>query len=282
MTRHLRITLLLAVAASPLVAQAETNDTCTTFIQSVPASISTQGVYCLKQHLATSQSTGAAIAVTTNNVTIDCNGYKLGGLAAGPGTQATGIIASNRQNLTVRNCNIRGFRIGIVATGSGHLIEDNTINNNTATGIDVSGDGNLIRNNAVSDTGGGTGTTTAHGIFGSGNADIRNNFVDGVIGSSGSNTTVYGIRLTGGTGATVGQNIVRNLVPEGTGLASGIYTSNGTKIFVDDNRVSLPAAVPGSIGYRCNASNGALRNSTSWGFETHNISCLDDGGNASH
>jgi hypothetical protein len=282
MARHLRITLLLAVAASPLVAQAETYDACTTFIQSVPASISTQGVYCLRQDLATAQSAGAVIAVTTNNVTIDCNGYKLGGLAAGPGTQATGIIASDRQNLTVRNCNIRGFRIGIVATGSGHLIEDNAINNNTATGIDVSGDGSLIRNNAVNDTGGGTGNTTAHGIFGSGNADIRNNFVDGVIGTSGSNTTVYGIRLTGGTGATVGQNIVRNLVPEGTGLARGIYTSNGTKIFVDDNRVSLPAAVTGSTGYRCNGSNGALRNSTSWGFETANTGCLDDGGNASH
>ena len=37
---------------------------------------------------------GAAITIATNNVTIDCNGFKLGGLSAGPSTFANGIQAS--------------------------------------------------------------------------------------------------------------------------------------------------------------------------------------------
>jgi hypothetical protein len=42
-------------------------------------------------------STGAAIFINVNNVTIDMNGYKIGNLAARAGTQAYGIFASQRK-----------------------------------------------------------------------------------------------------------------------------------------------------------------------------------------
>ncbi|QDH71416.1 right-handed parallel beta-helix repeat-containing protein [Marilutibacter alkalisoli] len=287
MIRTLTCLALTCVALSicpSLARAAESYDNCTGFISSLPATISTQGTWCLNKDLSTGVTSGSAITVNTNNVTLDCNHFKLGGLAAGLGTTATGIRADTRQNLTVRNCNIRGFQTGVAAVGngSGHLVENSKFDKNTHTAIDVRGDGNLVRNNIVIDTGGGTGNPEANGIHGQGNTDIRNNQVDGVIGTGGSNTTVYGIRLTGGHGAAVGQNVVRNTVPTGTGLARGIYTSNGLKIFLDDNRVSLPSPLAGSQGYRCNSSNGALRNSTSWGFATANSGCLDDGGNAVH
>src|SRR5207342_2748301 len=101
---------LLALLLSPGLAKAaESYDNCSGTIVSLPATISTQGTWCLKQDLATAITSGAAITINTNNVTIDCNNFKLGGLAAGLGTSAVGIYASGRQNTKVRHCNIRGF-----------------------------------------------------------------------------------------------------------------------------------------------------------------------------
>ncbi|HEY0505555.1 MAG TPA: right-handed parallel beta-helix repeat-containing protein [Lysobacter sp.] len=150
--------LALFTLAACTAAHAETSN-CTN-LAALPAVISTQGVYCLKQDLSTSISSGAAISVNASNVTLDCNGYKLGGLGAGIGTAASGIVSQNRLNLTVRNCNIRGFRYGmrLAGTGGGHLVEDNRFDGNTFTGMYVSGDGSMIRGNSVFSTGGSTYT----------------------------------------------------------------------------------------------------------------------------
>jgi hypothetical protein len=74
-----------------------------TVITSLPYTISTQGIYCLKGNLATNMTSGNAIEIGTNNVVIDLNGYKIGGLAAGSGTSTYGIYANGRKNITIRN-----------------------------------------------------------------------------------------------------------------------------------------------------------------------------------
>ena len=67
--------LLAAVAALlPRAGSAETFHTCVGFIDALPAVLTSQGVWCLRQDLATSLNSGFAIEVKTNNVTIDCNG----------------------------------------------------------------------------------------------------------------------------------------------------------------------------------------------------------------
>ena len=85
---------VFAVLLFSSMAQAETTEC--TVITSLPYTISTQGIYCLKGNLATSMTSGNAIEINTNNVVIDLNGYKLGGLGAGPGTTARGIHAYQR------------------------------------------------------------------------------------------------------------------------------------------------------------------------------------------
>ena len=65
----------------PTSTQAETID-CTA-ITSPPYVIATQGVYCLTGNLSTSITTGSAIEIQANNVTLDLNGFKLGELVAG-------------------------------------------------------------------------------------------------------------------------------------------------------------------------------------------------------
>jgi hypothetical protein len=190
--------LLAGALAAPTPARAETFNTCAGFITAVPAVITTQGVWCMNKDLATAITSGNAITINTNNVTIDCNDFKLGGLAAGDGSRAIGIYALNRQNATVRHCNVRGFFTGISLggipfeqTGGGHLVEDNRLDNNLYIGIGVEGDNNRVRRNAVYDTGGATGEATGYGIFAS--ANLVDNIVSGVFADA-ADGTLYGIQ----------------------------------------------------------------------------------------
>src|SRR6478735_8356973 len=131
------VSLPLLALSTPALA-APSYDACTGFIPSLPTTITQQGVWCLNKDLATAITTGDAIAINTNNVTIDCNGFKLGGLLAGLGTQTTGIHANGRSNITLRDCNIRGFAVGVSlegSSGSGHRIERNRVEGSTFAGI---------------------------------------------------------------------------------------------------------------------------------------------------
>src|SRR5688572_12403874 len=110
-THHLAALVLAATACTALPATAaESFDSCDgRFIDSLPAHISTPGVWCLRHDVSTAIGAGAAINIAANNVTLDCNGFRIGGLAAGPGSMASGVYVSGRQNASVRNCGIRGF-----------------------------------------------------------------------------------------------------------------------------------------------------------------------------
>src|SRR5262245_14832912 len=102
-----RARLILALAFVPPLAMraapvgAETIN-CTP-VTSVPAVITVQGIYCLTVDLSTAIASGSAIEIATNNVVLDLNGHKLGGLAAGTGTGALGVFAIGRQNITIKN-----------------------------------------------------------------------------------------------------------------------------------------------------------------------------------
>src|SRR5690606_1672911 len=106
--------------------------------------------------------------------------FKIGGLAAGNGSEARGIYASNKQNVTVRNCNIRGFFQGIfLDSGAGHLVEDNRLDGNLETAIYIANaDNSRVRRNAAYDTGGASGRRAAWGIDAT--ADIIGNTVSGL------------------------------------------------------------------------------------------------------
>jgi hypothetical protein len=126
------------------------------------------------------------------------NGFKLGNLAAGVGTTATGIFADQKKNITIKNGIIRGFLRGIhledsspFTASSGHLIEDIRADGNTWVGILVEGTGNVVRNNQVVSTGGSTFDGRAWGILaaGPGVRVINNDVTD----TTGQNGDTYGI-----------------------------------------------------------------------------------------
>jgi len=275
-----RILISLAVVASATLLRsapalaAESYDNCTGFITSLPATITTQGTWCMDSDLATAIASGTAITVATNNVTIDCNHFKIGGLQAGIGTDATGIRAESRLNLTVRNCNIRGFRTGIIAAlGGGHMIEGSRFDANTFRGIFVSGAGSTVRDNQVVDTGGSQGfmATNSTGIQVSNGVDVVDNVVNGVAPSA-ADTSARGIRTdSNGDGSVIG-NRVRGLAPTGTGIALGIDNLDSGRTVVRGNTVQGPGG-SGGIGIRCVDNQASARDNVVAGFQTGVLNC---------
>ena len=210
--------VLIALVFSVTTAHAETVN-CTA-ITVLPAVITVQGVYCFTGDLSTAIAVGNAIDIQTNNVVLDLNGFKLGGLAAGTGTAAYGIRASNRQNITIKNGTVRGFLIGIrldnAGAGQGHVVEDIRADQNTQAGLRVSGARSVVRNNLVVATGGTT-------LFG-------------------ANADAFGIQIGevgfGSDGTRVLNNDVIDVAKQGGGLAWGIYFESITGGLAVNNRIA--------------------------------------------
>ena len=231
------IGLLAFALLSPAAHAAESYDNCTGTITSLPTTISTQGTWCLKDNLATTINIGAAITVSTNNVTINCNDFRFGGLGAGPGTNAFGI-QTNALNTTVRNCGIRGFLEGIhVGSGaSGALIEHNRLDQNTQVGVSVEGSGHMVRLNRVVDTGGRPASAQTIGIRSAAlGAQITDN---SVVGMTVTNTDgiVTGIISTGNA-SEVARNYITGLVPGPTGSGFGIDSGLSTASSIHRNQL---------------------------------------------
>lgn len=254
----------LAVLAPAPARAAESFDACAYTITSLPVVITTQGVWCLEHDVATAIDTGAAVTIAANNVTLDCNHFKIGGLAAGTGTQATGITADGRVNVTVRHCNVRGFRFGFFGEGLVDvLIEDNIFQYSTFAGLYLDdGDGTVIRRNRISDTGEGSiFGTEAMAINAEYEVDIVDNLIDGVRPDTGSfgNDSSYAIYTALGSGSIRG-NRIRGVVADSGGIVGGIYNVNSERLSIVDNDVDLDA-LQFSVGVRCtNADSAAVRN----------------------
>ena len=274
------LTATLAFAGRAQAAQSY--DNCSGFITALPAIISSQGTWCFKQDLSMSATSGVAVTINTSNVTVDCNGYKLGGLAAGAGTATYGIYASGRQNITVRRCNVRGFYAGVDvvgSSGSGHVIEDNQFDGNTTFGILVQGTGSIVRHNRVFDTGGGTGSVLdAMGIYVTGSVDVTDNLVFGVTPKPAGNGNAFGIYTSGLTGSGILRNGVRATVGDGSGHGYGIYNPDSDRLSIRDNDL-VGNGDAGSIGLYCANDHGRAVDNNVSHYATGISFCANVSGN---
>ncbi|HEY0660616.1 MAG TPA: hypothetical protein VGD21_04750 [Lysobacter sp.] len=278
MKNHMQTLLILLLGAfsslcSPKTLAAEGYSNCEGFIDSLPAIITAQGVWCLRKDLNTAISAGSAIDIRTNNVTIDCNDFKVGGLAGGAATSAYGVRAVSALNTTIRRCTMRGFYIGVGLTGSGHVIENNRIDANTYIGIEIAGDASVVRHNLVADTG---GSTTAGGyavgIKAGGAVDVIDNTVSGVVGNpNASNIALaYGISTHHLSGSIAG-NRVRGLVPSGTGTVHGINNQENGRISIRANDVTGNGGA--GTGIFCTFPIGSALSNVISGFSTGLSGC---------
>jgi len=279
----LLLTFALLLGSTHALA-AESYDNCTGFVTSLPATISTQGTWCLKQNLSTAITSGDAITVNTNNVTIDCNGFKLDGAAGGVGTQAIAIYAKDKFNLTVRHCDLRGFIEGVAllasssATSGGHTVEDNRFVEDTLAAIEINGDGSVVRRNQIYNIGGSPVFSNAVGIFAVYSVDVLDNLISGITAASGSNGYATGIYTSTNSSGRIIGNGVRGLAKDGTGKNDAIDNVNSTYIAVRDNDLAGDAST-GSVGLICENSDGSAADNVINGFATGYQSCTDAGGN---
>ena len=235
-----RLLSLILLLPAGLSAWAETIN-CTAITQ-LPEVIDSQGVYCLKGNLSTSITTGNAIEIQANNVTIDLNGFKLGGLGAGDSTNANGVYAFQRKNITIKNGIVRGFYYGIFlqdispfTTSSGHVVKNILADQNTFVGIRVDGLGDTVSRNAVVDTGGSTLINDAFGIVVVGpESEVLNNKISKTTAQS--TDSARGIYLESADYSVVRNNTVTDTVSAGPSYAVRIHNSTG--VFLRDNELN--------------------------------------------
>jgi len=278
--------LLAAVLLPAQKAAAETND-CTPIV-SLPATITSQGIYCLTGDLNTAITTGGAITLANNNITLDCNGFKVGGLPAGSETRTTGIRAINRSNITIRNCNVRGFLQGIMVyvnenatqPSAGQVVEDNRLDGNTARGIFVDANASVIRRNRISDTGGNPHSVAGIGITAFGGTDVIDNIVDGVIEPSNVTAYSYGVWIRDSTGTVISGNRVRHVQSSLGSIALGNWGTQG--VSYRGNLASSPIGEGNNIGFACSSTPESVKiDNVAIGFQTAFTNCVDSGGNQS-
>lgn len=191
-----------------------------TLIESLPYTISASGSYKLGANLTTTATSGAAITVSADDVTIDLDGRWLSNAGAGLSSTCVGILAANRQNVTVKNGGITKFYKGISATDSSslksdygsHWLRDLMIRDCLYMGVELQGSGNRVENSQISGTQGYAGA---------------------------ANSLATGIDVQGPTTVLM-RTLVRDTYGTGTGIATGI---------------SMPTHCEGGVIVDCAVSN---------------------------
>jgi hypothetical protein len=280
----LALSLLALVAPSLLAPPARAETVNCTAITSLPAVITVQGVYCLTGDLSTAMTPGNAIEIQTNNVVLELNGHKLGGLAVGSGTTAYGIFASQRRNITIRNGTVRGFNVGIFlhdffpyTSSQGHLVEGIHADLNTAFGILMLGQGNLVRNNQVVGTGGSTtaANVVATGISVSGpDARVLNN--DIVDTHATGNASSLAVLVSSAPGTVVEGNRIGNPTLPSGGRSYGVLVSGSADVLVVDNALTT---LTFGINFGGGGSSGKYRDNLTSGVTTPFTAGTDAGNN---
>lgn len=250
----------------------QSHDNCVGYIDSLPAQLNEQGTWCMRANLTTSIDSGGAIQINLNNVVVDCNGYRIEHTL--PGTGSVGISASGN-NHTIRNCDVRGFFVGMLVAGQNHLIEDNRVLDSGHVGLQVD-PAITIRRNQILRVGNHP-TFEGHiaGIVGG--SDIYDNLVDGVFANAAVNRHgfVSGISTSGN--GVVTRNRIRNLAPAGTGTATGIEADGSA--YITYNHIVGPGILTTSHkSINCPRGENHAYNNIANGWATNSISCFTAGG----
>ena len=250
-------------------------------IVSLPYTITIQGNYCLVQNLSTAVTAGNAITIASDFVNLDLKGFKIGGGAAGPGTQANGVYARDRQNVSIKNGNIRGFfravyledTTGTFTASQGHVVQNVRADENTYEGIHVQGRGNVVRNNQVVTTGGTTvfgADADAYGIHMEGpEARVLNNDVTDTNPAGAGAGIAIAVEQAGA--AVVEKNRLANSIPNNS---YGVKLVSGDDILVIGNRIARTA-----FGVFYDTATGRYRDNLATGVATPYAGGTDAGNN---
>lgn len=263
--------LAWGIGARPALG-AQSFDQCQYYVDTVPAMISTPGMWCLRKDLKVTGYANVAINIQASNTTLDCKGFALDGTAIDPSQAQWGIASDQQHDVTIRNCSIRGFLVGIAINNlasRGNSVVNNRVWKSYSTGISVVGDGSEIRDNIILQSGNGGDGNSASGISAWGSVDIVGNLIHGV-SAVGSNAIA--ISANDFTGHIVG-NRVRGLTAGVVSQPSvAIAMIGATNAIVRDNDIS-GTGLPMTAGLWCRFSTGRVNGNVIKGMETPLMEC---------
>ncbi|MBW3015350.1 tandem-95 repeat protein [Candidatus Woesearchaeota archaeon] len=209
-----------------------------------------------------------AIIIGNDNIVFDCAGYSITG---DRNQSAYGIYAFQMENVTVKNCNVNSFGIGLYLRSSHNSTALlNTMNDSLYDGIQIYlGNLNNLTGNEIHNTGNvswdiGVGL----GIHINGGYDnvLGDNYIYNSYSSYGDRSG-SGIFLQG----TGGRNIVKNnTVENATDSCIEIYNGNDNTTFIENNVYNCSAfgIVTSSGTYNINYSGNLINNTGSQGIIT--------------
>ena len=201
-------------------------------ISSVPITITTSGSYYFTEDLTYSLTTGQAIAVNVDNVTIDLMGFSLIGPGIASGSNY-GIYMNGRRNVTIRNGTVRAFgEYGIMegsyVTGRDHHVLNMRAIGNGSTGIFLYGRSHLVKGCTAAENGD-YGILTDYGSVVIHNT-VNDNQSFGLYAYGGTNitdNTAYN-NQGGGFYIRLGATVTGNSAI--TNVGDGFYTSSGSTV----------------------------------------------------
>ena len=239
---------LLAWATRP--AHAETS-VCTA-LDTLPATISAPGTYCLQKDFVAGYNTSDTLRIASDDVVLDCNNHRVTNTNAANTT--TGIyVSSDRNNVTVRNCQLDGFILGIFVQGvndgasTGNVVEDNLVLRSRQTGIWVIGSHNRVERNRISgNTGNVNGVARGISVSSSYSEGVGNVVRDNVITDfrpappPGTGSSAEGINFNHVRGTEISGNTILGIYTSTSQGVWGIIGSTIQDVVIARNVVMSP------------------------------------------
>jgi hypothetical protein len=195
------------------------------------------------------------LTILSNNLTLDLAGFAIVGAGTGKGILASAAI----QGVTVRNGTVRGFAVGVTLGGTGNVIENVRVENNTDTGLFLGAssiaDHLIVQGNwqygAILST---ANTFKNSSVRANGNTPASVGLSAGP-GSTITGNTIWantGTGLFGSTGGTVIGNTVTDTVGVGMSIIcpsnlqqnTSLWSTSGNLVLVGDGCLAVNNVVP--------------------------------------
>ena len=197
-------------------------------------------------------SATTCFTVTAANVTLNCNGYSI----TGNNAAATIGVYGQGESLTVKNCNIVNFSIGLFSNKNYTTFINNNVTQNYVDDYAIwlaFGKGNVVANNIVN---------SKVYTFGINNGASNGTYANNTVTVSGANASIFL------TNAPNNNYINNTIIFTGTGAARA-YDITGANNTIDCRGASITGAnTSGSYGIYSAAFNTTVRNCNISNFAT--------------
>lgn len=168
------------------------------------------------------------LIIESSNLTIDMNGFSIQGPGGGTGILATTPV----EGIKIRNGFVRNFSIGISLGGTGNVVENMHVTNNTDTGM-ILGASNVVDHVVAQ-------ANNQNGIIMTTAATVKNS----TLRANGSNPSSVGLSV--GPGSTVTGNTIWASI--GTGLFASLgSTVIGNTVFDTNPGVGISVICPSNV-----------------------------------